>query len=154
PEKPAGLDVAITSTPPGAAVTVDGKPVDGVTPTRLAGLEAKKSYEVAFSLKGYKAFKAKLAAAAGKGWSAKLVETDKFVEVTSIPDGADVLVDGKKVGKTGKSPVKAKLSASSLAKGATLTVKRSGFVKGERKVSASDAFESRGDSEVLAVAVN
>jgi uncharacterized protein (TIGR02266 family) len=150
--KPAGLEIEVASTPPGATVTIDGKPVDGVTPTKVAGLEAKKSYEIAFSLKGFKPFKQKVQAAAGKPWSARLSETEKVLEVSSIPDGADILLDGKKVGKTGKSPVKVKVPG--LAKDHELQIKRTGYVKDERKVTAADPFESKGDKDVLTVAVN
>jgi uncharacterized protein (TIGR02266 family) len=147
-DKPEGLSVAIVSSPPGAQVTVDGKPLDGPTPTTLAGLDVKKVYEVRVALKGFHEWKIKYKPKAGDKVDAALVPNEKLVEVTSTPQGADVLLDGKKVGKTPFTIHKIDVS-----KAHALEVKHSGFVAQSRSISASDAFESKGDRDVLAVAL-
>jgi uncharacterized protein (TIGR02266 family) len=147
---PTGIEVAVNTTPPGATIVVDGKPIDGVTPLKVPGLEAKKSYELFVTMKGYKPAKQKFVAAAGKPVAMKLTETEKFVEVTSVPDGADVLFDGKKVGKTGKSVVKIKVT--SFAKGHELSIRHTGFVKDDRTIANADNFTLQGERDVLAVA--
>ena len=147
-EKPAGLSVAITSDPAGASVTLDGKAVEGVTPTALAGLDAKKVYAVKLSLKGFHDWKVKLKPKAGDKIDAALVPNEKVVEVASTPAGADVMLDGKRVGKTPFTIHKLDLSKTH-----ALELKRAGFVTQSRSISASDTFESKGDKDVLAVAM-
>lgn len=146
--KPAGLDVAITSDPAGANVLLDGKPVDGVTPTRLIGLDTKKVYDVKLSMKGFHDWKVKLKPKTGDKIDAALVPNEKIVEVATTPPGADVMLDGKRVGKTPYTIHKLDLSKSH-----ALEVKRSGFVPQTRSISATDTFEPKGDKDVLAVAM-
>ena len=122
-EKPAGLAVAVTSDPAGATVTLDGKPVEGTTPTSLSGLDAKKVYDVKLAMKGFHDWKVKLKPKAGDKIDAALVPNEKVVEVASTPPGADVMLDGKRVGKTPFT-----IHKLDLTKAHALEVKRAGFV--------------------------
>ncbi|HEY7956432.1 MAG TPA: TIGR02266 family protein [Polyangia bacterium] len=146
--QPAGLSVPVTSDPPGATVTVDGKPLAQPTPTALAGLDAKKVYQVQVALKGFHSWKVKLKPKSGDKLDAALVPNEKVVTVTSTPAGAALLVDGKVVGRTPYTLRKLDLSRTH-----ALELKRSGYVTQTRTVSASDAFETRGDRDVLALAL-
>jgi uncharacterized protein (TIGR02266 family) len=147
-EKPAGLAVAVASDPAGATVTLDGKPVDGATPTTLSGLDAKKVYDLKVSMKGFHDWKVKLKPKAGDKIDAALVPNEKVVEVASTPPGADVMLDGKRVGKTPFT-----IHKLDLTKAHALEVKRAGFVPQSRSISATDTFESKGDKDVLALAM-
>jgi len=147
-EKPAGLSVAVASDPAGATVTLDGKPVEGNTPTTLSGIDAKKVYDLKLSLKGFHDWKVKLKPKTGDKIDAALVPNEKVVEVASTPPGADVMLDGKRVGKTPFT-----IHKLDLTKAHALEVKRAGFVTQSRSISATDMFESKGDKDVLALAM-
>jgi uncharacterized protein (TIGR02266 family) len=147
-KEPEGLKVPIGSDPPGATVTVDGKPVGEPTPTTLSGLDAMKSYDVRVALKGFHEWKVKLKPKSGDKIDAALVPNEKVVEVATTPSGAEVVLDGKRVGRTPYTIHKLDLS-----KAHALEVKRAGFVSQTRSISASDSFESKGDKDVLAVAL-
>lgn len=146
--KAATLTAAVSSTPAGAKVTVDGKALTAVTPTEAAELEAGKSYDVTMSLRGFVDWKGKLKAGPNAKVEAKLVPTEKLVEVSSVPAGADVLLDGKKVGKTPYTIKKIDVSKSH-----ALEVKRSGFVPQSRTIAGIDAFEMKGTKDVMLVAL-
>ena len=146
--KPAGVTAAIASVPAGAQVTVDGKPLAAVTPTQASELEAGKSYDVTMSLRGFVEWKGKLKAAANGKLDAKLVPTEKLVEVSSVPAGADVLLDGKKVGKTPYTIKKLDVSKTH-----ALEVKRSGFVAQSKTIAGLDSFETKGTKDVMLVAL-
>ncbi|HEX8954012.1 MAG TPA: TIGR02266 family protein [Polyangia bacterium] len=147
-KKPAGLSVPITSDPAGATVTLDGKPVDGATPTTLSALDGKKVYDLKLSMKGFHDWKVKLKPKAGDKIDAALVPNEKIVEVATTPPGADVMLDGKRVGKTPFT-----IHKLDLTKAHALEVKRSGFVSQSRSISATDTFEPKGDKDVLALAM-
>jgi len=147
-QKPAGLTVAVASDPAGATVTLDGKPVEGTTPTTLSALDAKKVYDLRVSMKGFHEWKVKLKPKAGDKIDAALVPNEKVVEVATTPPGADVMLDGKRVGKTPFT-----IHKLDLTKAHALEVKRAGFVSQTRSISATDTFESKGDKDVLAVAM-
>jgi uncharacterized protein (TIGR02266 family) len=148
PAKPAGIAVAIASEPAGATVTVDGKPAAAPTPTNLEGLDAAKVYEVVVSMKGFKDWKVKLKPKAGEKLQAALVPVERWVEISSTPVGADVLLDGKMLGKTPYT-----IRKFDASKPHEVAVKRVGFVAQTRSISAGDAFEAKGDKEVLALAL-
>jgi hypothetical protein len=142
------LAVAVASEPAGATVTVDGKALDEATPTTLSGLDAKKTYDVRVAMKGFHEWKVKLKPRAGDKLDAALVPTEKQVEVSSTPAGADVVLDGKRVGRTPYTIRKLDLS-----KAHAIEVKRTGYLSQSRNVSATDAFEPKGDKDVLALAM-
>jgi uncharacterized protein (TIGR02266 family) len=148
PEEKPGLAMAITSEPAGATVTVDGKPLDEPTPTTLRGLDANKVYDVRVAMKGFHEWKVKLKPKAGDKLDAALVPNEKLVEVSSTPAGADVVLDGKRVGRTPYT-----IHRLDLSKAHAIEVKRSGYLPQSRNVSATDTFESKGDKDVLALAM-
>jgi hypothetical protein len=148
PAAAAGLSMPIASDPPGATVTVNGKALDAPTPTTLADLDAKKLYDVSVALKGFHTWKIKLKPKAGDKVDAALVPNEKTVEVSSMPAGAEVSLDGKKVGKT---PFV--IHRLDVSKSHQLSVKHAGFAAQSRTISAGDAFETKGDRDVLAVAM-
>lgn len=148
PAEPAGPVVAVTSDPAGAQVFVDGQPHAAPTPTQLTGLDPAKVYEVKLSLKGFRDWKVKLKPKAGDKIDAALVPNEKVVAVASTPPGAEVFVDGKRVGRTPFEIKKLDLSKSH-----DIELKRPGFIAQSRTVSATDPFETKGDRDVLALAV-
>ena len=146
--KPAGLTVPVTSDPVGAQVLVNGKPLAAPTPTELAGLEPGKSYDVRVNMKGFHEWKSNLTAKSGDKLEAKLVANEKLVEVSSTPAGADVMLDGRRVGKTPYT-----IHKLDVTKPHELALKRAGFVVQTRNISSGDSFESKGDKDVLALAI-
>lgn len=148
-----GLQIDATSTPSGATITVNGKVAATVTPTKIEGLVAGKTYTVEISLKGYRPRHEKWRAVAGKPWSATLAETEKVVAVTSDPIGAEIFLDGKSVGTTRRHPVKLKLD-SPLGKGHVLTLSHAGYQSDQRTITADAEWRSDGDRDVLSVAAN
>lgn len=109
--KPGGLKVQldlvphwgslkIITTPSGASVTLNGQPA-GKTPLEIDRLESKK-YEVYLELKHYLPKKLNFDIIDGK--KTKITEhlTANFgsLTITSEPDGADIYVDGEKLGRT------------------------------------------------------
>ena len=99
-------------------------------------------------MKGFHDWKVKLKPKAGDKLDAALVPNEKIVEVASTPPGADVMLDGKRVGKTPYT-----IHKLDLTKAHELEVKRAGFVSQTRSISATDTFEAKGDKDVLAVAM-
>jgi serine/threonine-protein kinase len=100
-----GGAIDVQSQPPGAVVSLNGEPIEGVTPTTLRGL-APGSYTVALELADHDAQEVKVELADGaleakvdatlKPSSAEQVEVD----ILSRPAGATVFVDGVRVGQT------------------------------------------------------
>src|SRR5262249_900275 len=119
-----------------------------LTPTSLTGLDPTKVYEVKLAMKGFRDWKVKLKPKAGDKLDAALVPNEKIVEVATTPPGAEVVLDGKRGGKTPYTIYKLDWSKSH-----ALEVKRAGFVSQSRSISASDAFEVKGDKDVLALAM-
>jgi uncharacterized protein (TIGR02266 family) len=148
PAVAAGLSVPVTSDPPGATVTVDGKPLPSPTPTTLTGLDDQKVYDVRVALKGFHEWKINLKPHASDKLDAALVPNEKLIEVATTPPGADVTFDGKKVGR---SPMT--IHKLDVSKPHQLEVKRAGYVAQTRSISAADAFEPKGDKDVLAIAL-
>lgn len=92
--------LAITSTPPGASVTLDGTN-KGVTPVTIAGLKPR-NYNVVVTLRGYAPI-SRTVDLSDSGQTAQdftLQQAFGKVSVTSDPTGAQVLLDGKDYGKT------------------------------------------------------
>lgn len=95
----ATLPVTLTSTPKGAAVTLDGQAV-GVTPWR--GPLSAGAHAVSLTLDGYEALDATLEVGGQQPTSRAftLVALPRAVSITSEPSGAEVLLDAAKVGVT------------------------------------------------------
>lgn len=92
--------LAVTSTPPGATVTLDGTN-KGVTPVTIAGLKPR-NYNVVVTLRGYAPI-SRTVDLSDPGQAAQvftLQQASGKVSVTSDPTGARVLLDGKDYGKT------------------------------------------------------
>ena len=90
----------VTSTPTGAAVTVDGSPA-GKTPTRIEALAT--GTELRIDAPGYKTWQQTVRVAAGATETlppVMLEVADGTLAVSSSPAGANVTVDGKFVGVT------------------------------------------------------
>lgn len=96
------VTVLAISDPEGATVTRDGSVV-GVTPVLLPDVPAGR-HEFTFSLNGYRAHRTEidLAAPAPVRISANLVSSSAILHVTTVPDGAEVTVNGV---PRGASPV-------------------------------------------------
>lgn len=127
----AGLTVPVTSNPAGAQVLVDGKPLEAPTPTTLTGLDAKKVYAVSLALKGFHSWKVKLKPKAGEKVDAALVPNEKVVTVSSTPEGAALLLDGRQVGRTPFT-----LRKLDLSRNHELELRHKGFVNQTHAVSA------------------
>ncbi|MEO6950694.1 MAG: TIGR02266 family protein [Polyangia bacterium] len=149
PPVPVGATVEVTSEPAGATILLDGTAQPGVTPTKLTGLDDKKTYDVTLSLKGYRDWKGKLSPEKDVKLETTLTANEKVVEVTSTPSGADVMLDGKKVGRTPFTIHKLDVAAPH-----KLALHHAGFAPAEVTVAATDAWEQKGDGrDVLAVTV-
>ncbi len=148
-KEPATPAVAISSQPPGATITIDGKAHDAPTPTTLNGLDPKRSYDVVIALKGYRDWTGKVQAKEGAKVEAKLVANEKVVEVSSTPAGAELYLDGKKIGRTPFTIHKFDSAGEH-----KLELRRGGFITQTRRVAASDTWDSKIDGrDVLALAV-
>ncbi|MHB8070944.1 MAG: PEGA domain-containing protein [Candidatus Cryosericum sp.] len=92
--------LAITSTPPGATVALDGT-TRGVTPLTVTGLKPR-NYNLVVSLKGYAPISrtVDLSDATQTAQDFSLQQAFGKVSITSDPTGAQVLMDGKDYGKT------------------------------------------------------
>lgn len=152
---PGKIDMRLVSTPPGATVAIDGIVQTGVTPLPLKGLQPNKSLQLVLTLPGYKSYSARVQAKAGDFPVAleKASATprpdpnapiEKYVEVNSTPVGADVFLEGKKLGKT---PTRFKVP--NLTKPLHLEVRRSGFHHEERTITSADTFVAKGNDDVL-----
>ena len=138
PDKPIeGTEV--TTEPPGAQIEFDGKQF-GPTPTRVPGLAAGKQLRI--TLAGYQEAKPKLKnnPKEGEPLSFTLTAIERMVELTSIPKGADVYLDGKNVGKTPYQIKKLDTKEKH-----DIELRKSGFANWTRTVSSADTFEVKKD---------
>jgi formylglycine-generating enzyme required for sulfatase activity len=106
--EPGWADVAITSTPPGAAVLVDGEAVAGQTPLTTEILAGER--EVSVQAEGYKPARRTLAIEPGQSLTLEPFELEKIdglLAVVTRPAGATVTVDGA---FRGRSPVELELA--------------------------------------------
>jgi hypothetical protein len=91
----------IVSVPAGAAVSVDQRVQNGVTPLRISGLESGRSYDLRVELSGYLPWEATYHASPGAvRHIAVLRPITGEVHVASVPTSADVWLDGVPIGKT------------------------------------------------------
>ncbi len=92
--------LGITSTPPGATVTVDGA-VKGVTPLTVTGLKPR-NYSLVVSLKGYAPISRTVDLSDSEQSTQDFTLQQAFgkLSITSDPAGAQVLLDGKAYGVT------------------------------------------------------
>jgi hypothetical protein len=155
PSAPGTIDMTLVSTPAGATVAIDGIVQAGVTPLPLKGLRPDRQLQLVVTLAGYKPYSTKVQAKAGnfpitleKGSATPRRDPnapiEKYVEVTTVPIGADVFLEGKKLGKT---PTRFKVP--NLSKPLHLEVRRPGFHHEERTITSADTFAPKGNDDVL-----
>jgi len=94
-------NVAISSTPPGAEILIDGEPAGNVTPATVEIIAGER--EVSVSLQGYRTARQRIVAAAQQDDTLtdfKLVQADAGLRVTSSPPGAGITLNGAYAGET------------------------------------------------------
>lgn len=95
--------LVVSSTPPGAQVTVDGKAVPGTTPLVVEGIRFSSGHRVEATTPGHRSASAEVGAEPGKltrSVHLTLPSALGTLTVESIPTGAEVSVDGKPVGRS------------------------------------------------------
>lgn len=95
--------LVVTSDPPGAAVTLDGRPVTGTTPAVVEGVSFAQAHQVQVSLAGRKGASAEVPSRIGdlvRRVHLQLPSALGAIRVESDPPGAQVLLDGVAVGAT------------------------------------------------------
>lgn len=145
PIKPAesAEGIEITTDPPGVRIEFAGKQY-GPTPTRVPGLAVGS--QILLSQRGYQEAMIRLRnqPEEGKPLFFKLTAIERVIEVNSTPKGADVLLDGKRVGKT--PMVLKKLDT---AKVHQIEVRRAGYAPWTRNVADTESFVVKNRREVL-----
>ena len=91
-----GISAAIYSQPQGAKVTLDGQPVDGVTPLTLPNLQVGQAYKLAVSLPGHQTLNDTIVVKDGQPIQRMLtlVQAVGSLTVLSTPPGAAISIDG------------------------------------------------------------
>lgn len=139
-----GGEMEVITDPPGAQVELAGKAI-GVSPIKLPGLVAGRTYELKVSMRGYQEVHQKLKAGEdNKPIKLTLLAIERQLEILSTPKGADVYIDGKKVGRTPWIVRKV-----DLGKATNVEVRRVGFETWSHNVSDAEAFVLRNEKEVL-----
>lgn len=145
PIKPAesAEGIEITTDPPGVRIEFAGKQY-GPTPTRVPGLAVGS--QILLSQRGYQEAMIRLRnqPEEGKPLFFKLTAIERVIEVNSTPKGADVLLDGKRVGKT--PMVLKKLDT---AKVHQIEVRRAGYAPWTHNVADTESFVVKNRREVL-----
>lgn len=98
--EPAWGDIAFRSEPPGATISVAGKDY-GTTPGTAEVLASGEQVEI--SLPGYKTWRQTLSIGVGeyKEWpSVTLLPADSEIQLSSVPAGASITLDGQYLGST------------------------------------------------------
>jgi hypothetical protein len=123
-------DLAIITTPPGATVTIDGKPIDGVTPGKVHLSAGKK--KVHMELAGYLPIDTEYEVTAGgvSNYRETFAAAPAKLHVTTEPVGVTVTLGGRNLGVTPLT--REDLSA---VKDATLTLSKTGFESYTQKVT-------------------
>jgi uncharacterized protein (TIGR02266 family) len=148
PPEVSPASIQILSQPPGAQVVVNGTPLPSPTPTVFNGFDEAKVYELHLSKNGFHPWSTSLHLKTGEKVSAVLVPNEKEVEVSSTPTGAEVILDGKRLGRTPFT-----IQNLDLSKMHQLAVKQSGFIAETHYITSGDNFETKGDKDVLQVAL-
>jgi len=143
-EGAAADSLELTTDPPGALVELSGKTV-GTTPAKLPGLVIGKLYDLRITLRGYQEVRQKIKPSDDtKVIQIKLQPIERQVEIFSAPKGADVYVDGKKIGRTPWI-----LRKVDLSKALAIEIRRPGFETWTHNLSDTEAFVLRNKKEVL-----
>ncbi|MDX2091899.1 MAG: PEGA domain-containing protein [Kofleriaceae bacterium] len=96
--RPETLALSVTSSPPGAKLTVDGVSLAGTT---IAGIRPGRPILIAAELRGHVSQRVVVNPRVdGEAVTITLPRQSALVDIDSIPPGATALVDGKQVGET------------------------------------------------------
>ncbi|MEX2353476.1 MAG: PEGA domain-containing protein [Gammaproteobacteria bacterium] len=136
-------DISLNSDPPGANIFVDDELV-GQTPLVAEVLQGEHNLRI--KLPGYKDWRRTIRVNADQDQSIEnivLEPADAVVQISTIPDGATVTVDGE---YKGQSPLEVALAADSRA---TVHVFKQGYEQASRIVEASS-----GDNKSLRIELN
>jgi len=100
-EPPAPGNLTVTSTPAGAAITLDGRATGHVTPYTFEDLEGDNTYVVQVELEDYLPASEQLSLSYGAHRRLDFPLTSMFGDliVTSEPAGADISLDGEATGE-------------------------------------------------------
>ena len=142
PEPPAD-GVEVVTKPAGAQIEFAGKSY-GPSPVHIPGLVAGS--QLILRLPGFQAATVRLRTAPDKSKALEytLQPAERLIEVASVPKGAEVWVDGKKVGKTPFVIKKLDMTKAHLVE-----VKRAGFQVWSHNVSDTETFTVKNRKEVL-----
>lgn len=142
PEPPAD-GVEVVTKPAGAQIEFAGKSY-GPSPVHIPGLVAGS--QLILRLPGFQAATVRLRTAPDKSKALEytLQPAERLIEVVSVPKGAEVWVDGKKVGKTPFVIKKLDMTKAHLVE-----VKRAGFQVWSHNVSDTETFTVKNRKEVL-----
>jgi hypothetical protein len=95
--------IEVESVPRGARVMIDGKPVGNTTPVKLSGVDTTKEHVIEVHLPTYEAWKNQIRFPAGhRHIRALAVLTPELgkLELTSVPSGAEIFLNGRPYGRT------------------------------------------------------
>jgi hypothetical protein len=95
--------LVVSTTPPGAQITVDGRPVAGTSPVVVEGVRLSGGHRVEAALPGHRPASVDLGSEPGRLVRAvqlTLTSTAGAIQVESTPPGAEVRMDGKLLGRT------------------------------------------------------
>lgn len=92
----------IRSNPEGARVTIDGEPLAQTTPVRFTDAQMNRTYQLTFTLDGYKTRKKRVVIDAAEDEVLVFLEEEistVTLVVKSVPKGATIVIGGKEYGK-------------------------------------------------------
>ncbi len=95
--------IRVTSEPPGASITFDGKPLGKKTPFTIKKVPADQDHEIVLSLEGYEEKTESDVTVAPDDTEQVHIKLDPLpgsLKITSTPSGAEVVIDDKPRGKT------------------------------------------------------
>lgn len=148
PVKPMVEGVEVVTEPAGAMLDVGGKPF-GPTPVRVPGLDVGSRIKI--TLRGFAEATPRLRNKPDetKPLVFKLTPVQRLIEVGSNVRGAEVFVDGTKIGKT---PIKGYVIES--GKSHEVEVRRSGYATWKQTVTDASTFVIKNKKEVLVLSAS
>ncbi len=96
-------EAIVDSTPQGATIIIDGTDTGKLTPAHLTDLQVGKSYALKLSKTGYSNVEQSLVAASAQTPTTvtlSLAEARGTLQLSSVPNGAEIQMDGAPTGKT------------------------------------------------------
>jgi hypothetical protein len=100
---PARATIEVVSLPPGAEVRLDGTVLSRTTPLEITDVDAQNPHHVRVSLRGHDVWESDVKFTGGARQvrlQAVLVPTVGAIEITSVPPGAEAIVNGRIRGAT------------------------------------------------------